>query len=48
MEGVFARDDFRAPGGRPAELDRRLDRLGARIAEEQLVEPRQVAQQPLR
>ncbi len=47
MIGVVAVDDLRPPGGGAAELDRRLHRLGAGIAEEQLVEPRHPRRQPL-
>ena len=36
VKGVVAEEDRRATGRGPAELDRRLDRLGAGIAEEQL------------
>ena len=38
-----ARDDARAPGRRAAELQRRLDRLGARAREEHALEPRRRA-----
>ena len=48
VKGVFAGQDFRAPGRRTCELDRRLDRLGAGIGKEHLVEIGRLRQQPLR
>ena len=39
MEAVLDGDDARAPGGGAADLDRRLDRLGARAREQDASEP---------
>ena len=47
MEAVLGRDDARAARRRAAELQRRLDRLGAGAREEHALEPRRRAAQQL-
>ena len=47
VERVVAVDDPAPPGGVPGELQRRLDRLGAAVAEVHPVQPGRLGQQPL-
>ncbi len=47
VEAVLRREHARAPGRRAAELDRRLDRLGARAREERAPDARRRAAQQL-
>jgi hypothetical protein len=48
VEGMLAMQDAGAAGSGAGELDGGLDRLGAGVAEYQLVEPGHVREQPLR